>query len=292
MATKTVTCIIPTHDRDALLSRALESVRRQSLQADKVVVVDDVPSESTRSLVSGITDGPTLVYVDNSSSARRGASSSRNAGARIADSDYLAFLDDDDHWHPDFLAECVAALQSSKADLATAGGIIEIGDIRVNRPWLARRPVTAKDCLAWNPGLTGSSFVVSRSAFEATGGFDDHLPVYNDLDFFVRFLAKGHSYTVVARPLFFQSVEGDGHLSSRSPRRVRGIGAYRDKHRAELTWRHRRRLRRDIHLASRYEGQRFLRSGYHFVLMWMNSTPSQAADVVRAKISRRGRMYV
>ncbi|MCU1517300.1 MAG: hypothetical protein JWQ75_2021 [Pseudarthrobacter sp.] len=292
MTTASVTCIVPTHNRDSVLLKALESIRSQTRQPEAVVVVDDVASASTRRLVTGFRGLPNITYLDNSGTQHRGASSSRNAGARLATTTHLAFLDDDDRWEPEFLAECLSAFDGTGAALVTAAGTVEVGDARQPRPWLAKRQLTSAQCVAWNPGITGSSFVISTSAFRDIAGFDDQLPVFNDLDFFVRFLARDHRYAVVRRPLFIQTADGAEHLSSRSERRARGIETYMAKHRNGLRWHHRRRLVREIHLARRYEGQTAALRAYHFAFMWLHSSPRQLVEVVRSKVSRHERMYV
>ncbi|MFJ6027575.1 glycosyltransferase family 2 protein [Pseudarthrobacter sp. NPDC092424] len=291
MEKPTINCVIPTHGRDHLLLKALESVRLQTRQPERVTVVDDTGSESTRVLVSGFVGLPCIAYLDNSGAEHPGASSSRNAGAWSAESDFLAFLDDDDRWEPEFLEESLAAIGYSGADLATAPGTVEFGSGFAERPWLAKRVLTHRECLAWNPGITGSSFVISAESFRSIGGFDERLPVFNDLDLFVRFLARNYKYTVLTAPRFIQTADGAGHLSSRNERRARGVRMYMEKHRAELRWHQRRRLLREIHLSKRYKGQALSLRAYHFVVMWLLSSPTQFIQVLRAKISGRGTMY-
>ncbi|MET3946326.1 MULTISPECIES: glycosyltransferase family A protein [unclassified Arthrobacter] len=292
MSTGSVTCIVPTHRRDAALARALASIVEQRHTPAVVVVVDDVASPDTRQLTREQTGHPDITYVDNSGTQRPGASSSRNAGAVLASSEYLAFLDDDDRWEAGFLEQCVARLELGDVDLVTVAGAVEIGAERTRRPWLGSRPVTARDCLAWNPGVTGSNFVIRRTAFEDIGGFDDSLPVFNDLDFFVRYLQSGRHYAVVDEELFIQTAEGDDHLSSRSARRAAGIQKYISKHSSQLNAGQLRALKREVHLAQRYVGQRQHLAAYHFVLMWVNSSPAQFLTVLRRKLAGGRKMYV
>src|SRR5829696_527867 len=98
MVAVTIACIIPTHCRDQLLQRALDSVGQQTLTPNLVIVVDDIGSATTRRLLELRTDRQRLLYVDNSAATPKGASSSRNAGvaAAPADTEMLAVLDDDD----------------------------------------------------------------------------------------------------------------------------------------------------------------------------------------------------
>lgn len=291
MSTGIVTCVIPTHRRDAGLARALDSVCKQTSQPAAVVVVDDVASPQTQRLVTEHGGHPNITYVDNSGTPQPGASSSRNAGAILATSEYLAFLDDDDRWDAGFLGKCLSRLEHGDVDLVTVAGAVVIGTDRTSRPWLATRVLNARDCLAWNPGLTGSNFVVRRTAFEEVGGFDDGLPVFNDLDFLVRFLETGRPYAVVDEELFTQTADGDDHLSSRSERRAAGIQKYIAKHSVSLDAAQKRTLKREVHLAERYVGQRRHLAVYHFILMWLNSSPKQFLTVVRRKVAGDKKMY-
>ncbi|MHA7287362.1 glycosyltransferase family 2 protein [Arthrobacter sp. MDT3-44] len=287
MIPASVTCVIPTHDRDDQLPVAMASIAAQSRLPERVVVVDDTGSDHTRKLVSL----RSYDYLDGSLFPVKGASASRNAGAAASDSEYLAFLDDDDRWEPDFLLDCLDMLASTDADLVAAGGSLEVGGRNIGSPWQLREGVSADEAVAHNPGITGSNFVIRRAVFESLGGFDEQLPVYNDLDFFVRFLRAGHTYAVVERRLVVQSADGGDHLSSRSERRAAGIRTYIDKHYQFATSAQLRRLRRDYHLALRYRGQKASASAAHFALMWANSTPSQVVRVVREKATRGTKQY-
>jgi glycosyltransferase involved in cell wall biosynthesis len=287
MTRPSVACVVPTHRRPHLLAIALSSVASQEHEPDRVIVVDDIGSPETSDLVAARGYG----YVDGSHLERKGASASRNAGAAASDSRFLAFLDDDDRWEPGFLRDGLATLQATGADLVAAWGSLEVGGRVIASSWQLPDGVTSADAVAHNPGITGSNFIIRRSVFEELGGFDEELPVYNDLDFFVRFLRGGYTYAVVRHHLVIQNADGDDHLSSRSERRAAGILAYTEKHRPHATASQLRRLKRDYHLALRYRGQNRIVSAAHFALMWANSTPAQVTRVLREKLTRGTAQY-
>lgn len=289
MSDFSITCVIPTHARDDLLAIALASVLAQTYLPDAVVVVDDVGSPETQRLVRSYGDRAT--YLNAAGGENAGASRSRNLGASRAASTYLAFLDDDDRWEPSFLADCLAELTRSGSSLVAAWGAREVNGHLYPNSLSVEPGVTGNQALAHNPGVTGSNFLVRRSVFEALGGFDAGLPVYNDLDFFVRFLLAGHAYGVVPKSLVIQTADGAGHLSSRGASRAAGIEKYIAKHRTQATRSQLRRLRRDFHLAQRFKGQQRTRLGIHFVLMWANSSPRQLVRVIREKSTRRAKIY-
>lgn len=285
----TVTCVIPTHNRDDSAYEAVRSVLAQTHAAERIVVVDDTGRDPDRPSMSRILDmGDGVVeYRSSAGSARPGASTSRNAGAAGASSDLLGFLDDDDLWEPDYLRSLATALQDDAYEMAVAWGSIERGGITRPHNWSAPRGRTARDVVADNPGVTGSNFLIRRETFERMGGFDPALWVFNDLDFFVRFLRDGGRYTTVEEDLVRQVVTAGEHLSTRSERRARGISAYREKHADLLGVRQRRRLRREIHIAQLFAGQTPLRRARHLAGVMANTTPSHFTQAVARRLTKQ-----
>jgi GT2 family glycosyltransferase len=234
-----VACVIPTHLRPALLSEALECVLGQQFDHSlATIVVDDAADSSTREVAerfAGVQDRP-VMYLARSD-GRPGASASRNAGASrsVVDSELLAFLDDDDLWTPNFLADAVRAFEANPdAAMVVSGLDVRSRDGSVQS--LARIPegLHFRQVSRDNPGFTGSNFVMRRESFDAIGGFDTELSVSNDKDLLVRFLR--HGYTYVALP--------DGHVQHRhhdgerltdlDERRADGLVRYVRKHRDNM----------------------------------------------------------
>lgn len=277
-ATAAVTVVVPTHDRPELLVRALRSVLAQTAAPASVIVVDD--TGTARAVVDGF-DG--RVRYERARPGTAGAS--RNLGAALAGTPLLAFLDDGDTWHPTFLARCAGALAgASTADFAAAWTWRCRGGHR--RPGGSLpADVAAAGCLHRNPGLTGSNFVMRAEAFRRLGGFDETLPVNDDLDLFVRALDAGIRYAVVPDRLVVQYRHGGGHQSSLGAVRASGLAGYRDKYRDRLTVAQRRSLRRERYAALRLPDQTRRRRLGYALLGWLNTTPRQYAEVVRHRLS-------
>src|SRR5262249_36156715 len=105
-----VTVIIPTYNRVDLVGRAIRSAVDQTLDDDRtveVIVVDDESTDSTPDLVRSF-EGVRYVRQQN---RREGAA--RNTGARLAQGQYLAFLDSDDFWRRGKLAGDVARFEAA-----------------------------------------------------------------------------------------------------------------------------------------------------------------------------------
>lgn len=245
MAGSDVTVVIPTHRRDAFLEEAIASVVAQRVAPAELVVSDDVGSAATEQVVARWRrEAPFPVrYVDSSGPDAGTAGASRNAGAALARTGLLAFLDDDDVWDPTFLRATLAALRSDDADFAVAWTGADVPGFEFARITPGLR---VGDVVARNPGFVGSNFVMRTGAFRSLGGFDPELPVSNDKDLLVRALQAGLRYVVVPRELVTNRIHGFGQLTDKSPRRLEGIHRYMTKHADLLTARDERYLRAQL----------------------------------------------
>jgi glycosyltransferase involved in cell wall biosynthesis len=106
MAIERVSVVIPTYRRPDLVLRAVKSTLAQTFNNIEVIIVVDGPDENTERVINQVDDPriKLLVLPKNV-----GGSDARNAGVRLATSDWIAFLDDDDEWFPEKLAKQIDA---------------------------------------------------------------------------------------------------------------------------------------------------------------------------------------
>jgi glycosyltransferase involved in cell wall biosynthesis len=109
------TVIIPTHDHADLLRVAVRSVHAQSLGDYHVFIVGDGMDAATRAVASELADHPRVRLFDMPKEEKRCARH-RHQALLTADSEHVAYLDDDDYWFGDHLATLDLAL--SDADFA------------------------------------------------------------------------------------------------------------------------------------------------------------------------------
>lgn len=206
--TPTVSVVLPTYHRAAVIGDAIESALGQTYDDLELLVVDDGDDEETPELVESFPDDR-LRYVrrngqiaDDQQTA--GVSTARNEGVRRTDGELVAFIDSDDRWHPDKLRRQVGALES--AEESGAG-----------EDWgVAYAPVTKREGEPrTRDGVSGdaesairrldvptytSSLLVRREAFEQVGGFDERLGCFEDWDLCLR-LARDWNFAWVDAPL-------------------------------------------------------------------------------------------
>lgn len=107
-----VSVVIPAHNCARYLATAIASVQLQGSPSLQIVVVDDGSTDDTQAIVEAI---PGVEYRRQS---RAGAAAARNAGVRVADGAYLAFLDADDYWAAGKIARQLHGLFQTGADMA------------------------------------------------------------------------------------------------------------------------------------------------------------------------------
>ena len=183
--TISIAAVVPTHRRALLLERALRSIATQLRLPDEVLVVSDREDdvERTRAVVQR-SSVPSAQHVLNDRA--RGPSGARNAGARRATAEWLAFLDDDDEWVPAYLAEATALATDSGLDVICTDLVNHYED-GVERPGKqAPLRLHCDDFLTRNPGLIGSNLIVRRSLYWDIGGFDESILAAEDMDFGIR----------------------------------------------------------------------------------------------------------
>jgi len=111
-----ISVIIPTHNRNTLLQRAIASVESQTVRDVDVWVVNDGGVEPA------VRESIQLV-----SKCHGGPGSARNAGIAASDSRYIAYLDDDDEWRPHHLESMLNTLDSSCLMAYAAADVVDAG---------------------------------------------------------------------------------------------------------------------------------------------------------------------
>ena len=101
-----VSVIIPTYNRAVLVERAIRSVLGQHWRDLELIVVDDGSTDGTAARLAGIDDVRMRVIPQDNG----GVACARNRGLAEARADWIAFLNSDDHWHPEKLSRQMAAM--------------------------------------------------------------------------------------------------------------------------------------------------------------------------------------
>jgi hypothetical protein len=136
---KRLVVVIPSRSQPsqaAFLEKAIASVRAQTAQHEvelEVLVCLDKGAAAPLSL-----DQRNVRFIE---SPCRGQAAAMNAGAAQATGDYIAFLEDDDQWHPDRVTYALRALQeaeftsSTQLEIDASGAVARINDFATPSGW-------------------------------------------------------------------------------------------------------------------------------------------------------------
>lgn len=180
-----VTVITPAYNVAPYIGEAIGSVLGQHFRRFEYIIVDDGSTDQTADEVRKCSDSRLELVM----TPHRGPAAARNAGLARARGQFVAFLDGDDRWHPDFLERQIATLQSVGKDFAAVFArsrvISQNGRLYAFR-WQRAGRYDFDDMLIDScPPRNGSSLLIRKSAFDAVGCFRDEHTV-SDLDMWLR----------------------------------------------------------------------------------------------------------
>lgn len=185
-----ISIIIPTCDRPDLLKRAVGSAQNQMTPPDEIIIVDDGKDASP------YIDGTRLVRTGG----LEGPARARNMGVKASVSDAFCYLDDDDELLPNYV-ETQSRLIGEGHDFAFSTALFRYqnGHETTDPEPENKGPKRYYDPAALLEQNIApiSSFIHTRRAFDAVGGWDESLEKLEDWDFwgrmFIAFGAPGKS---------------------------------------------------------------------------------------------------
>ena len=225
---RSVSIVMPTHDRSASLARTLDSLDALSVPADatlEVVLVLDGCTDDSAAVARRWRER-TRFDVTVHEQPGSGPAAARNAGAALASGALLGFLDDDVVPFEGWLGAHLSGRDPDAGDVVTFGPLLLPPDVALT-PWNEWEMLSldkqyraiAAGALAAGPRqfYTGNA-MVSRRAFEALGGFDERLKRAEDVELGFRLERRGARFE-------FRPDAGAHHYARRSFASWRGIAA-------------------------------------------------------------------
>lgn len=203
-----VSVIVCTRNRPAMLERCIASLLALAPAPREILVVDNDPQSSARSVTAGH-DGRIRHVPEH----RGGLSVARNTGIREARGDILAFTDDDARVHPAWIARLRAAFDDARVMAVT--GLVLPAELDTEAQWIFERihggfnlgyqprsfdhaffqKTKGSGVPAWSIGA-GANMALRREAFAAVGDYDERLGAgaagcSEDSELWYRLLAEG-----------------------------------------------------------------------------------------------------
>ncbi len=183
-----VTVITPAYNVGPWIGEAIDSVLSQTESRFEYVVVDDGSTDDTAEVVrsrAALDPRIRLLSVPNG-----GSGAARNLALAQSSAEFVAFLDGDDRWHPDFLRHMLAVIHRAPREVGIVychtRVMLESGQVVALRWQPAGRCDLDRLLVENNPPHNGSSLLVRRSCFDEVGVFDTTLASAVDFEMWLR----------------------------------------------------------------------------------------------------------
>lgn len=246
---KEISVILTTYNRAEVLKRAIRSVLNQTYKDFELVIIDDCSQDNTEETVKSFNDKRIIYF---KTPQNYGSSGARNFGFRKSTGKYIAYLDDDNEFLPEFLSETVALLKTSSP---------EIGGIKVGRVILMGKGIpeykdyatpithTGFDSIDWG-------FLMRREVLENIQ-YDPNIYGDEDADFGIQF-AKKYKSAVIDKPLqIAHAYIDEGSVCLPGEKRLKGLEYFIKKNLNDY-----KKDRNELRYLYRLAGRNFYRGGY------------------------------
>src|SRR5271168_98998 len=163
--------IIPTCNEEENIARCLDSLRRMDFSSAlfEVLVVDNGSTDTTRALASSFQNVLPLRVLDKPDAY---ISAVRNAGAKLAQGEFLAFLDSDCEAPADWLSQARQVVSAGRTGAFGTFYRVPAGSSWIARYWYEERDQKKTGPV---PFLPAGDLFVSRQLFRTVGGFDESI---------------------------------------------------------------------------------------------------------------------
>ena len=215
--------IIPLYNKEKTVANTIQTVLGQTFRDFEIVIVDDGSTDGSAGEVGKIDDSRIrLIRQQNA-----GVSAARNKGVEEAMGEYVAFLDADDEWKPDYLATQYALTQKYP-DCGVFAVNYETRDAQgKTTPTIIRKlPFSGSDGILTNyfevashsnPPICSISVMVRKDAILSIGGFPVGIKSGEDLLTWARLACR---YKIAYCRISLAIFNVEGYEVSEKPKRI------------------------------------------------------------------------
>jgi len=174
MTRPSISVVIPAYNAGKFIGEALASALVQTRPAAEIIVVDDGSTDGTAAAAENF--GSPVRLIRNSENLGVGAS--RNRGVQASRGEYVAYLDADDKWRPNHLANLGALLDANPRVGFAFSPVEFFGEKTGQWPGSLAQFAQPRNCffdLLRNLPCVPSGLMIRRSVHDAIGGMDEQV---------------------------------------------------------------------------------------------------------------------
>jgi glycosyltransferase involved in cell wall biosynthesis len=208
--------VIPLYNKESEILDTINSVLNQTFSDLELIVVNDGSTDNSLSVIDTIRD-PRLTIVTKKNG---GVSGARNLGILNSRGSYVALLDGDDIWLPDYLHEIKQLIDKFHDCRIFCTNYIVSSEKFKNQ---VQQPVRHScennyfELAMYVPFLTASSIAIKRDCLDNGMVFKENLSHGEDLDLWIRLIKKYSRIGSSNRQLVYYNHSANSRASKRIP---------------------------------------------------------------------------
>lgn len=237
-----VSVIVPVYNTEAYLENSLHSLRIQTEERIEILLINDGSTDGSLEICKRFASEDARFRLF--SQENQGVSAARNLGLKMAQGEYLQFMDADDVVEPDFVEKLLSAVRKSDSEMAVCafrqlssedGQLMEHVTLAEGAysteayiRLIQRKPVAHVIGVLWNKIYLGR--IIRQYALQ----FDTELSLGEDFVFNMQYLAYCNKITIIPDQLYHYTWKRSGSLDcAEQPvkreiqKRAKLYGAYR-----------------------------------------------------------------
>lgn len=191
-----ISVIIPLYNKAPFITSTLQCVLQQTFTHYEIVVVDDGSTDDGVARVESVADDRIRIIRQKNG----GVSAARNRGIAEARGEFVAFLDADDEWKPDYLSSQMELVRKyPQCDVFASNYEFRNVEGKVTHTIINKLPFESIDGVLDNyfevascshPPLWTSAVMVRKAAIQSVGGFPVGIKSGEDLLTWARLAVK------------------------------------------------------------------------------------------------------
>jgi len=201
LSLKTVSVVIPAYNASNTIQQAIATARAQTLRPTQIVVVDDCSKDDTIQKAEAVA-APDLLVVRSPKNGGGGAA--RNLGIDHSTADVVAFLDADDLWAPNKLANQMALLRTQTSEAFCFSAVEQVNEYGEKHVLPKREPFAGEglaDYMLKSGNIMQTSTLLVPRHLLTKCRFNARLRRFQDLDFVLTLGEAGIGAAFCREPL-------------------------------------------------------------------------------------------
>lgn len=218
-----ISVIVPVYNVEKYVEECLESLYKSAVKSDRledieIIVVNDGSTDTSLSLVEKYIDNKKEIF-KVVTKENGGLSSARNYGIKVAEKEYLGFVDSDDYVSENYFSEILLNLEEKSTDLLMFD--IQNVDADTKENLEIFKGMDDEKFGKWTVNGSACNKIFRRKGFESFK-FSEGL-LYEDTDFTYRYLSIVKKYRYLNTSLYFYRIGRANSITTRKKNNVDDI---------------------------------------------------------------------